>query len=327
MNILSGLNFKSSQTVNLTSNNILISVRQSASLLRIISDLNDGEQRIFSLNSIGATKGQFLILQFSGANRARLSTLDFDLTNGDIIILYFDGSSWINFFKPLNKSDFLSKNQYSYFQDFNNNFALATGFGDNEIISGSSGAGASIQNSGYSSPLWDGRIGVVNLLTGTTTTGTAGANGSSSIILDTGEPLIFDNAFNFPILPNVTQNFRYIGGLIANRLAGNPTNGVYFRYDATNAQISCVCRRANVETAVNSGISVVANAWYDVRFIGNNSLVYFYINNILVATINTNLPNIVGSGVGIGFYLQKLAGTTSRSAFVDYIGLKRKITR
>lgn len=78
-----------------------------------------------------------------------------------------------------------------------------------------------------------------------------------------------------------------------NDVAGaEPTNGFYWRYSAADgANWQCVVANNGARTVVDSNVAVVANTLRNREIIcdgGGN--VFFYIDGVLVATINTNLP-------------------------------------
>jgi len=71
-------------------------------------------------------------------------------------------------------------------------------------------------------------------------------------------------------------------------------------------------------TNLNSGVSVVANQWYRLKAVINNtaSAVTFYINDILIGTITTAVPSAAMHYV---LKLEKTLGTVSRTTSIDYI--------
>jgi hypothetical protein len=94
-------------------------------------------------------------------------------------------------------------------------------------------------------------------------------------------------------LSDVTNRFKSYCGLAND--SGDPTSeSVTFNYvdNENGGKILCVCRNNNSETTADSGVTVVAGAWYKCEFVVNagGTSVAFYINGTLVATITTNIP-------------------------------------
>ena len=73
----------------------------------------------------------------------------------------------------------------------------------------------------------------------------------------------------------------------------DPANGIYFRNKNAGAVVNwfAVSRKANVETAVDTGISATAQPKFMEIRITSTEITY-YIDDVLVATISTNLPTV-----------------------------------
>lgn len=71
--------------------------------------------------------------------------------------------------------------------------------------------------------------------------------------------------------------------------------------------------------------SVVVNTTYNIFKINVNSnatQAMFYINDVLVATINSNLPSTQGAFTGIGAKIEKQGGSAQRNMSIDYYAQK-----
>jgi hypothetical protein len=123
-----------------------------------------------------------------------------------------------------------------------------------------------------------------------------------------------------------TERFVFYAGFIDNvGASGDHTDGVYFRYrdDINSGNWQCVCREGSIETAVDT--TVAANTVYNIfRILVNEAATQanFFINDVLVGTINSNLPSTPGNLTGIGVKLEKLIGTTQRNVSIDYFTQK-----
>jgi hypothetical protein len=91
--------------------------------------------------------------------------------------------------------------------------------------------------------------------------------------------------------PNVAVTLDREIGWVATTGGPTPANGVWFRADGTAAaNWFAVCRAAGVETAVDTG-QAPDNTWrkFEIRQVGTD-VVTFLIDNVVVATIQTNIP-------------------------------------
>jgi hypothetical protein len=70
------------------------------------------------------------------------------------------------------------------------------------------------------------------------------------------------------------------------------------------------------ETTQDTGVTVAASTWYDLRIEANTTNALFYIDNALVATISTNLPN-AQVGTQYHHYRNGGANRTSHLKFME----------
>ena len=92
----------------------------------------------------------------------------------------------------------------------------------------------------------------------------------------------------------------------------------FFYSDNVNSgKWQCETYLSSVSTLVDSGVSVAINTWYDLKVCRIGMICYYYINNVLVATISTNVPSGIESFCSVT--LAKTAGTTSRTCDFDYL--------
>lgn len=151
----------------------------------------------------------------------------------------------------------------------------------------------------------------------------------------TGRSCIFKNINTIPLgyaeveqiwsfalqqLSTPTQRFVVYAGLHDNQTSGAPVDGCYFVYaDSLGPNWLCITRNNNVQTAIDSG--VVANVSYnDFKILVNESGTQadFFINDALVGTNTTNIPNTPTRATGIACKIEKLIGAGQTSLHIDY---------
>lgn len=246
-----------------------------------------------------------------------------DTDYGGLPMMYANGS-W----QPLSSPG--SRGYNSFFDDFIiDNAVVSTPFSQGWTPT-ITGTGTAVN--GISSVLSsaNNNLGVVQLSTGTTATGIAGAYTSLGDILLGYGVYYGEWRVSIPILSTGLQQFVfYVGLLDTVSAAGDQGDAVYFEYrQGTDTHWRIASSFATVRTKTNTTVTVNAGQWYKLGLLINAAanLVTYYIDGVSVGTINTNIPNTTLDTVGHGFKLEKNAGTTSRSAYVDYASLYYSMT-
>jgi hypothetical protein len=173
-----------------------------------------------------------------------------------------------------------------------------------------------------------GTWGTLGLSTGTTTTGRCGVHSTAasttlSSTLYAGAGAISMGAkLNVSTLSDGTETFTVRCGGVGDANSADSTDGIYFRYTHTEngGDWTCVTRANSVETATDSTIAVVAgtNYWLECVVNAAGTQVEFYINGVLRATHNTNVPTGTTRSFGLlPASIVKSAGTTARSVEID----------
>jgi hypothetical protein len=175
--------------------------------------------------------------------------------------------------------------------------------------------------------------GIMNLFTGTGTTNKVGvmSNASGFSILFGGGVVsyVWETRFQLETLPAVSTPAanEYIGRLgFLDAVSVQPTDGCYFRFDASNPNFIAVCRTSGAtETATSTGVAVAVNTWYKLRIEVNAAATEarFYIDGALVRTETANIPsgaNARSTSIGAGFI--KTTGAIDNDFFFDYMGLE-----
>lgn len=166
------------------------------------------------------------------------------------------------------------------------------------------------------------RVGIVDLQCGTTTTGSSIIALSGSSMRFGGGTWVWEADVQIPIVSDGTNSFTVCAGF-SDTNAADAVDGIYFRYthSASSGNWECVTSNNSTRTTTNSTIAMTAAQWYNLRIEVNaaGSSVDFIINGTVRATTTTNIPTSAGRETGQRTLIIKSLGTTSRSAYVDYI--------
>jgi hypothetical protein len=153
--------------------------------------------------------------------------------------------------------------------------------------------------------------------------------GSGSQITGAGNAFPVPSAFytqtwlvNFPVLSDGVNTYVAQLGLLANIAPAAPTDGVFFTYSsAAQATWLVSAEKASVTTSVDSGVTVNAGQWYQLRVKANGiaAPAQFFIDGVLVATIATNLPTVVLNHSAL---IRGTVGVVSRNMLLDYMAFQ-----
>jgi len=172
------------------------------------------------------------------------------------------------------------------------------------------------------------------LATGTTTNGEARVTTNNYFIASVGkkraESKVSVNTLSTSMERYVCSVGYHTAGVLDQHSA------MYFLYDeggvSTGSTASpnwqCVCANGGIRTFVTTSVPVTdtsSGAMQKLRIDddGTGANVKFYIDDVLVATITTNVPTSVNSLANTGRIL-KQAGTTQRVLYVDYMQMQEK---
>ena len=128
------------------------------------------------------------------------------------------------------------------------------------------------------------------------------------------------------------QRYTIRSGLFAITSPNIIDEGIGFEYvDSQNSgRWQAICGdAAGVETSVNTGITVAADTWYKLEFEVNadGSSVEFFIDNVSVATVTTNIPSGSPFDLFYNTHIEKIIGTTSREMEIDAMYMYQEISR
>ncbi len=273
----------------------------------------------FTISSTGSTH-TFNLPTASATNRGALSSADWTIFNS----------------KQNNLKTFNRTQGIYYFEEFMGSQvgAISTSYG--QVITLAGGAGALCQSTGTITNK-SNQQGVVRHSTGSTTTGFAGYTyGNTNLFLGLGEISIETYATIDTLSTATDRFFTYFGYGVHSNWTNNP-NCIFFSYDEGGSLFfnplnaspnwKCYTRTSGVTTMTTTSILVNAQQWYKLRIDINSSgnVVKFYIDGILVATHNTNIPatTVAMSLISI---VNKVSGTTARTMQTDYFNYEEIFT-
>jgi hypothetical protein len=269
----------------------------------------------FAISSATATH-TFNLPTASAANRGALSSTD-----------------WNTFNNKQNALGFTPQNA-DLFTRISNGWEASTDYISALFVDGwqsrSSGTGAGTTISNF---ITGNKIGFANASTGTTITGSSGTGLANNAIGIANGQIIIETSIMIPTLSTSVERFAVFNGLMNFSNYANPSNAIFFYYDeggmlpTASPNWKCYTVRSLTRTATITSIPVTANQWYKLKIIINAdaSSVGFYIDGVLVATHTTNIPLPV-IGYSFDSIIQKSAGLTSRTMYMDYSAISQTFT-
>lgn len=187
-----------------------------------------------------------------------------------------------------------------------------------EFVLSIANGGSNILSPYESSPAGTMRMGILNVGVATA------ANSRSSGILNAGLLRFGDGIARLTIfarlsaLATVADNFTMLLGFIDNNASATITDGVFFRYNFSNANLIGVTSNAGAQSTVTLS-KVMGTSWnrYDIEINANATLATFYVNSISVGTLATNIPKTAGRETSIGYGLHRVTTGTAKNLFMD----------
>jgi hypothetical protein len=290
------------------------------------------------------TSSQTFTVDLSAYSDSYSLIFRFRKDDGTINAVYLDNFN-LKYELPISE---LEKSNYKYGINYFNHFyglgSNDTGQSINDTLLNlnTSGAGSSaipIRSTTNPTQITSSNIGVLECLTGTTTTGFAGAFiGFSTGSIPVGVGRLEHNALIVcPTLSTGTERYLVFSGLFNTR-TNNAGDCIAFVYDeggvagTTNNTASpnwqVVTINNSTRTITDTGVAVSATTFQKLSFIvnGNGTSVQFFINNSLVATHTTNIPTGQTKKLSLQSYIVKTAGTTTRNIYLDYVHIDLKLT-
>lgn len=167
-----------------------------------------------------------------------------------------------------------------------------------------------------------GHPGILSFTTGTTVAARLSIfSYATSIVFGSGT-YTTEACINIPTLSDATNRYvLYVGFGDTFGSVGDNADGAYFQYsDSGSLNWQIKTANAGVRTTVITS-NVVSVGWVRLKVAVVNTTANFYINDIFVGTISTNVPSATGRECGIYVKLEKTLGTTARTLLLDYFKL------
>lgn len=225
---------------------------------------------------------------------------------------------------------------------FNDLFGAMTAAADGYISSRAIGFNSNVNFTTGTIPNHQvNQSGVAQLKTGTTATGVAGIHigepiYESSLVVG-GGVISYKTSINIGTLSTASERF-WVGVGYNNGVFMNVglSNAICFIYDeggvitgnTASPNWKIVTCNSSVRTFTDTGVAVSAGAWVKLEILINAAAtsVEFFINNVSVGTISTNIPSGISKAMIINNQILKTIGTTSRNLYMDYVAYKQTFT-
>lgn len=287
-----------------------------------------------SLGSITINNQEILVIDadpVSNPTPAPVGSLAMLNTGGGIYYKYGSNDTDWSLLQPDANTPLYSPNRVRLFDDFVYNSATSGSIGELGWLRSSTGI---INNTGtgLTAAVSGQAFGYYGL-------GTSSTSAVNSLYLNSGfyynnGPIRFKTRVLITAYSNATNTFAIEFGIISNLNNTTntvlPINAVYFSISDSSPQyFSINTANATTRTSLVTSQLISLNTWYNLECIYNpyspTSGAQFYINNVLVGTITTNLP-VLNSAARFGFKVRKLAGSAARYVYIDYAMVEKVFT-
>jgi hypothetical protein len=187
-----------------------------------------------------------------------------------------------------------------------------------------SGASAAISSVAYGVDSTEKAFGVIQLSTGSDTTGRCSiARGPSQIFFGNhGSALVLRYRVALSALSDGTDTYTaYIGFGDGGGAGGDNNDGAYFRYthSVNSGEFEAVTAKGGARTATDTNVAAATTyKILEIRVNAAGNSVTFYIDGALVATNTTNIPDTISNLCGFLVKIEKSAGTTARILYIDW---------
>jgi hypothetical protein len=209
----------------------------------------------------------------------------------------------------------------SWVEDFNSIFQY---FGSSAFTNGG-GAGAALTTSTFGVDSTEKASGVVVMGTSTSTAGGSSIQ-DNTYVFTFGFGFTYEMSMRiaFDALSDGTDTYHIrIGFMDAQQTQAAIVDGAYFRYShgVNSGKWQAVTISNSSETAEDTGVAAEAAVYHVFKVVTNSDAtqVDFYIDGVKTNDITTNIINSASRLTGKALVIEKTAGSTARSLYVDYI--------
>ena len=187
------------------------------------------------------------------------------------------------------------------------------------LMKSASGPGANIGVASTST-----NLGIVELKTGTGSTGFAMLASDLGNIILGGRALTNRFSFRIPSLPDETDPAVYIIGFGDSGAGSTPNDGVYVKFSTDDARMVFACRANSVETSLATSTVLSANQWYtgEIMVNADATVATFSVDGGEPVTITNNIPSGDSQALGLqASVIKEGTGTLSKTMQLDWWSL------
>lgn len=280
--------------------------------------VTDGDLLSFANSTSSSTTSGLILPQTTNASSATASgQITYD-TDGRYLSIGNSSSTFgINRYIPISPSRHL----YLY-EEFFMSSTEAGEVGSNGWDVTLNGTGASLNGVGAET----GRMGVVDMDTGTTSTGRSSFHRANGNMFFEGREQ-FEGSIRIQTLSNATDEYDINFGFGDGTGATTSVDGAFFLYDRETETRWQACTVNNSVSSCTITSSTVDTNWHKFSIVVNNDAtsIAFYIDNVLQATNTLNIPKTSARTFTIFNKIIKSAGTAEIAFSTDYVMFYKEI--
>lgn len=173
--------------------------------------------------------------------------------------------------------------------------------------------------------------GVIELRTGSSSSAAPSMNLGINIWLAGSGELFFEAVVQLDALSDGTDTVKTRIGFGDSLTGTDPTDGIWLEaiHNVNSGQWTMNAASSAVKTTVNGGVAAAAGAWFRAKIVvvaADGSSASGYIDDVLVATVSTNIPKTTGRTFGLQISHTKSAGTTQRILYLDSVDMYQTLT-
>lgn len=171
----------------------------------------------------------------------------------------------------------------------------------------------------------DGHPGIVQLSTSGSSTAAPIQRFVTTVLTLGGGRITAEWAILIPVLSDGTETFEVKLGFGDSTTGADPANGVWLSYThgVNSGQWVGKTSAASTPSSSNSTSAPSADTWYNVRVVVDGTTATFYVNDVLIATVSTNVPTLT---VQPFIQIVKSVGTTTRTLRSDMFLMRQLLT-
>lgn len=169
-----------------------------------------------------------------------------------------------------------------------------------------------------------GAFGMIQLQIPTTiSTRTCIYTGGGGALIRGQEVTMFECRFYLPSSLSSSTSFLRLGFATDETTnPATPISGAYIEIN-NNSRVLCKSTNASTTTTVDAG-AAGPSTWHEITIVQKNNSVGFYLNNVLITTINTNLSTNTAVKPQIALVRGTTLGTGTNNVYIDWVKMQRR---